>query len=119
MRGSGPGASLMHMRTLPLLALMLVWLGGCDYYRTSMDAVPDRGGHAYQVGAPAGSARPLPPATRDPAPVASGNQVVVEPGQHLYAIADAHNVPLDDLIRVNDITTRPVPAGTVLVLPAR
>ncbi|MFW5698323.1 MAG: LysM peptidoglycan-binding domain-containing protein [Planctomycetota bacterium] len=109
----------MLMRTLPLLALMLVWLGGCDYYRTSMDAVPDRGGHAYQVGAPGGSARPPPAASRDPAPVASDNQVVVEPGQHLYAIAAQHNVPLDDLIRVNDITSRPVPAGTVLVLPTR
>ncbi len=106
------------MRTITVLALAAVLLcGGCAYYRDSMDEVPDRGRHAYRLddGAPSHAATPRP---RSPRP-ASAQTVVLKQGQSLYHVADEHGVSLADLIAVNDITWRPVPAGTTLVLPSR
>ena len=106
----------MRMITVLVLAAVLL-CGGCAYYRDSMDEVPDRGRHAYQLDAGAPS-HPATPRARTPRP-ASGQTVVLKPGQSLYHIADEHGVALADLIAINDITWRPVPAGTTLVLPSR
>ena len=116
------------MRTALLAAVIALAAAGCAQSRSSMDAVPDRGGHAYNLAGPAGGAGDdvaraddgTAPASRGGGAAGAGETTVtVQPGDALYAIAERSGVSLRALIRRNDITRRPVPVGTTLVVPAR
>src|SRR5438445_7636838 len=64
-------------------------------------------------GAPESAARPVPDLRR------SGLMHVLQPGQTLYSIARAYDVPVEALMRINGIRDPTViRAGTPIVIPA-
>jgi len=117
----------MKKCTLILMAAVLV-TAGCA--RQNMNAVPDRGSHAYNADGPAQS---LPPAQQSTGahsaplvsdPVKAGGLrpgeevVIVASGERLYHIAERHGVELRWLIERNDIV-RPVRQGQQIIVSRR
>ncbi len=81
---------------LAIASVVLVGFSGCEK-RDNMNVVPNRDDHAYapiqhrsNVGV---------------GPVASNGEMyyTIKPGDTLYNIAKVHNMPMDDLIRRNQI----------------
>ncbi|HYE06154.1 MAG TPA: LysM peptidoglycan-binding domain-containing protein [Planctomycetota bacterium] len=88
-----------------LVAIAIV--AGCDR-RDNATTTPDRRGHAFgERGTPPGEATPG----------ADETYYTVQPGDTLTSIAKAHGVPLEVLIRRNNISGDAVPAR--LVVPAK
>ncbi|MHC5067107.1 MAG: LysM peptidoglycan-binding domain-containing protein [Planctomycetota bacterium] len=98
--------------SLPLIAVFLV---ACSGGRT----LPDRGIHAYNLDNPAGNSAAGAAVSHAPGPMAGETTYTVQAGDSLYRIARDHGVSLAWLIERNNIVSRPVPAGTALVVPQR
>lgn len=87
---------------------------GAGYDRQYGAAQPPASVNGFQQ-SPRGIERERPPI--DPAPIAQGDTIEVQPGDTLYGLSRRHSVSLSELMAVNNLSKPMIKPGQKLVLP--
>jgi murein DD-endopeptidase MepM/ murein hydrolase activator NlpD len=88
---------------------------------TADPAAAPRGAYVPTAATPPPAAAPYAPAPYAPAPVAAeerGEEIEVKRGDTLYGLSKRHGVSLNELMRVNNLTTPELKPGQKLSLPS-